>query len=126
MTENEMREVDELKNALVIIGDPIDWDKTARLNYENKIRKIPDGAVVISKEEYDDLKHRPSTRKWVETCRGRIEQARKEMAVEIFNKIKDKVLSEHTDDGYDYEAVDMWDIEDIFKEYGVEVEEQVL
>ena len=37
-------------------------------------RKIPEGAVVISKEEYDELKHRPSMRELVDTCRGRIEQ----------------------------------------------------
>ena len=86
-------------------------------------QKIQEDSIVLSKEEYDDLKRRPSTREWVDTCRGRMEQASKETTKEIFNKIKNKVLSENTDDGYGYESIDMWDIEDIFKEYGVEVEE---
>lgn len=78
------------------------------------------------KEEYDGLKKQIHALEHLATCYSEQidwdNDARKETAKEIFNKIKGKVISEHTDDGYDYEAVDLWDIEDIFKEYGVEVD----
>ena len=67
--------------------DVIDFYETAVNLHKLCYRKVTDGAVVISKEEYDDLKRRPSTREWVDTCRGRIEQARKETAKEILSKL---------------------------------------
>ena len=87
-------------------------------------RCVGDNMIAIEKEEYDDLKHRPSTREWVETCRGRIEQARKETAREIlqriFNKDECGDLGEFCGTGWIY---DIDEANAIFKEYGVEVEE---
>ena len=62
------------------------FDRLAKSLYGIGYQKIPEGAVVLSKEEYDDLKRRPSTREWVDTCRGRIEQTRKGTAREILQE----------------------------------------
>lgn len=74
---------------------------------------------------------RSSTREWVEACEEKVEQARKETAREILNRLKYLSKENARDytkwDGNIVRAVDVEyilnDIEEIVKEYGVEVDE---
>ena len=129
MNENEMREIEELESALTIIyGDDdeteIDWYSTARANYENGIRKVPDGAVVLTREEYERLNSYISEDRakeiFYEECEKLKEQARKETAREILNKL----LNMCYDENHPRNSIAAGEIRYIAKiEYRVEVDE---
>ena len=53
MNEKELKEIEEIKNSLVFICNDgsINWDKTAKECYKNRIRKIPKDAMVLTKDE---------------------------------------------------------------------------
>ena len=84
-------------------------------------RCVGDNMVAIRKEEYEELKRRPSTKEWVETCRGRIEQTRKETAKNMLKEIT-KPVNTLTRLGYTQYVLYQNDIDKLAKEYGVEVE----
>ena len=84
--------------------------KTAKHIYNAGYRKIPENAVVLTKEEYIDL-----SRNYV---REQIEQARKETAKEILDKLN--ALMEQ----YHYKSTAWRNCANFIKEtYGAEVEE---
>ena len=89
MSENEMREIEELESALTIIyGDDdeieIDWYSTARANHENGIRKVPDGAVVLNIGKNNEA----LDEKTIEFFVKHNAEVRKETAMEIFADIE--------------------------------------
>lgn len=91
-------------------------ENLANANY----RKIPDGAVVISKDEYYDLidKSGMNAIKQLVEISDAIESVRKKTATAIFEKLREKCMF----DGYPY-GVDYKEICETVKDYGVEVEE---
>ena len=84
-------------------------------------RKIPDGAVVLTKEEYAEIKNvLKVSHSYMVKETYRLGQARKETAREIFNKL----LNLCYDDDHPRGSVAAGEIRYIAKrEYGVEVDE---
>ena len=107
MTESETREIEELRKALSVSywGEDchIDWEETARENYQQGIRKIPDGAVVLTQEMAYSYREDLAKVQYLK------DEIRKEMAKEIVSWLLDcgKVDVAHN----------------IADEFGVEVEE---
>ena len=116
MNENELREIEELKNELVIIGDylsqKIDWDRTARENYKNGIRKIHEGEVVMTKEKYAEFREH-----WHKEYKDGVNWGSKETAREILNDLKGLL------DGYVHTKENISLYEQYCQKYGVEVDE---
>lgn len=86
------------------------WARTAEAIYNAGYRKIPENAVVLTKEEYIDLSRNYVTEQ--------IEQVRKKTAKEILSKLN--ALMEQ----YHYKSTAWRNCANFIKEtYGVEVEE---
>ncbi len=89
-------------------------------------RKIDEGAVVLTKEEYESLKNESAdiakdyqemAKFYDEKCEE-LDQARKETAKEILQELYDACK----DDTYGQVVVDFSALESLAKQYGVEVE----
>ena len=98
---------------------------------------IPDGAVVLTKEEYEqikkdlsdfdviarqasDIKSMGATREFIEQSKKELEQTRKETAREIFEKLS-MIATPYHGINVVYDAVAIREIKEIIKKYGVEV-----
>lgn len=135
MTENEIRETREIAQVLSAdwcrkgkctknkcTADDCDCMTMAREIYNAGYRKIPDGAVVLTKDEYDGLvMGRPliyrvqmPTEHFMKECKKDIENARKETAKELLEILKYE---------YEYNGYDLSYVYELYKEYGVEVDE---
>lgn len=111
MTKQEQIEemTKDLENTILGLGIHL-CRKSAEKLYDLGYRKIPENAVVLTKEEYIDL-----SRNYV---KEQIEQARKETAKEILDKLS--ALMEQ----YHYKSTAWRNCANFIKEtYGVEVEE---
>lgn len=89
--------------------------------YDNGYRKIPDGAVVLTKEEYDEIKNALEVSKaYMVKEAYRTEQTRKETAREILKKANEIAYPE----AYDrVQVIDLQFFKNWLKEnFGVEVE----
>lgn len=102
---NEIKDIMKLLDKCVSLN-PMCKSEVASVLYGNKYRKIPENAVVLTKEEYIDLSRNYVTEQ--------IEQARKKTAKEI--------LQEWVDDNSSM-GLDNTFVKNIAKKYGVEVEE---
>ena len=103
--------VDEMYNVYTTTADDI-----AEGLYNAGYRKIPENAVVLTKEEYIDLSRNYVTEQ--------IEQVRKKTAKEILQALYDKCyeITDETGESMGNFVVDD-DILCLAKHYGVEVEE---
>lgn len=104
----------------------------ARSYYEQGYRKIPEGSVVLSKEEYDELKGRAEevfnemTERMkaeikIEKKMGnrKVEQSRKETAREIIIALVGHTL---TEDGWSW-TISIEDVKWLTEKYGIEIKE---
>ena len=142
MTENEMREIEEI--AKTMCGFPAESDckkcwtdkdhicgaiRAGKAVWNAGYRKIPDGAVVIAKDKYDKILDYA-----YQIAKEEVEQARKEMATSILSTLlsitqdKRNALTVTTQDlKIVGECTAFAQMEDIIRgialEIGVEVEE---
>ena len=89
-------------------------------------RKIPEGSVVLSKEELNDLEYKAYSRGVCLVCEKVDEQkekARKETAKEILGKIKKKRQLNAFYNDCKYAVIWFSEIDEIAKQFSVEVEE---
>ncbi len=126
---------------------PTNWcyaDECATMAFCNGYRKLPEGAVVLSREEYERIiKENEKLQNYNDKLSqgiyygngeqfcSKLIQSRKETAREIFDKIKEKIAylkrRYHEDcvDGLgdeEYNGLSEKDLDEIAKQYGVEVE----
>jgi hypothetical protein len=108
--------------------------ETAQAIYNADYRKIPEGSVVLSKEEYADLQiskdfnygyHEGTKNMEAYYENIRIPEARKETAQEIFYKLKETLIinNEENTEFFDYDYT-LETIDKLAKQYGVEVENE--
>lgn len=120
MTESETREIEELRKALSVSywGEDchIDWEETARENYQQGIRKIPDGAVVLTQEMAYSYREDLTKVQYLK------DEIRKETAREYYKKMTQEIESHNFENSFDYECMNASNNE-IVKEFGAEVEE---
>lgn len=106
---NEIRDIMKLLDKCVSLN-PMYKSEVASVLYGNNYRKLPENAVVLTKEEYIDLSRNYVTEQ--------IEQARKKTAKEILSKLN--ALMEQ----YHYKSTAWRNCANFIKErYGLEAEE---
>lgn len=111
---NEIKDIMKLLDKCVSLN-PMCKSEVASVLYGNKYRKIPENAVVLTKEEYIDL-----SRNYV---REQIEKARKETAKVILYMLYDMGIDKETLECciiYDVNGVSL--AKQICEKYGVEIE----
>ena len=112
-TELKKAMIEELGHALYckqdkfVLSNPFD---VAKAVVEEGYRKIPEGAVVLTREENE---------KWLDFLELNIKKARKETAREFVKALKKKLYTNN----YCQEIVTEEHIDEIAKQFGVEVEE---
>lgn len=131
---NEIKDIMKLLDKCVSLN-PMCKAEVATIIYGNNYRKIPEDSVVLSKEEYEKLKHFEyrvrsgvcmTQEEWFDFCSEysnrrtclRIEERereRKETAEKIYTKIKDSFLM-NSNNRY---ALKLW----IEEQFGVEIKE---
>ena len=133
MNENELREIEIEKLACAVCKAVYNNGECgscqhllkskviARKLFDNGVRKIPDGAVVISKDELEELRNDLiNTECNLNHVTLQLEDERKETAREIFSKL----LNMCYDENHPWNSVVAVEIRYVAKiEYGVEVEE---
>lgn len=91
------------------------YHRMARFLYKHNYRKLPKNAVVLTKEE-----HKQWLKDCIESNKVVEERIRRETATEILKALKTKqVICSPEEDNFVY----MLDINELAKQYGVEVEE---
>lgn len=94
------------------------WD--CEFFYNAGYRKILDGAVVLTKDEWE--KYQITQRDWNAIYYDGIDKARKETAREILQSLS-SVIHDNTRYGNNFVVVYTNDLDEIAKQFGVEVEE---
>ena len=111
-----------------IDADNIPLSEVAKALYLLDYRRVPENAVVLTKEEFWKLSNKFSKKELDEIVDFHKNKTRKETAKEIFNKLRKQSTKSFLDyEGnichLDEEYVSMREIEAVLKQYGVEVEE---
>lgn len=116
--QEQIEEMEKIIDELYNVYDTTAGEIAEGL-YNTGYRKIPENAVVLTKEEYIDL-----SRNYVGE---QIEKTRKETAKEIVEKVKgqsETFLIGYGDGQYDeHKYVSVEYIEELAKQFGLEVEE---
>lgn len=95
------------------------WYTNAENGYKNGLRKVPENAVVLTREEYDELLRQGAMIDFLKDC---VKQARKETAKQILQTIKslfnEKECYTVVSHEKTYKVID-----ELAKQYEVEVDE---
>lgn len=98
--------------------------------YDKGHRKIPENAVVLTREEYDELKQakillefREETIKYLEEANIRYSEALENKSKETAEKILKPLYDACKDDSYGQVVVDFAILERLAKQFGVKIKE---